>query len=125
VLPVSIYIGVTGQYHKTYGKSITLITAAGADRSKEDIMKCKALFGLRLLLGLILFALVGGPSGGLDVVVQHIQTVGARQWLSLVAGSVVSNTPGAVAPVSRRIARVLHSRSVPLAGEETAGGNIV
>jgi uncharacterized membrane protein YedE/YeeE len=87
-------------------------------------MKCKALFGLRLLLGLILFALVGGSSGGLDVVVQHIQTVGARQWLTLMAGSVVSSAP-AVAPVSRRIARVLHSQSVPLAGEETAGSNTV
>ena len=85
-------------------------------------MKYKALSGLRLLLGLILFAVAGGPSGGLDVVVQHIQTVGARQWLSLMAGSVVSSAP-AVAPVSRRIARVLHSRSVPFAGEETADGN--
>ena len=63
-------------------------------------MKYKALFGLRLLLGLILFALVGGSSGGLDVVVQHIQTVGARQWLSLMA-----------------------DRSVSFAGEETADGN--
>jgi uncharacterized membrane protein YedE/YeeE len=86
-------------------------------------MKCKALFGLRLLLGLILFAVAGGPTGGLDVVVQHIQTVGARQWFSLMAGSVVSGAP-AVAPVSRRVAGILHSRSVPFAGEETAGGNI-
>jgi len=86
-------------------------------------MKCKALFGLRLLLGLIMFALVGGSSGGLDVVVQHIQTVGARQWLSLMAGSVVSSAP-AVAPVSRRIAHALHNPSVPFAGEETAGRNI-
>jgi hypothetical protein len=86
-------------------------------------MKYKALSGLRLLLGLILFAVAGGPSGGLDVVVQHIQTVGARQWLSLMAGSVVSSAP-AVAPVSRRIARALQSRSVPFAGEETAGDNL-
>jgi len=85
-------------------------------------MKYKALFGLRLLLGLILFALIGGSSGGLDVVVQHIQTVGARQWLSLMAGSVVSGAP-AVAPVSRRVARALHNRSVSFAGEETADGN--
>ena len=57
-------------------------------------MKCKALFGLRLLLGLIMFALVGGSSGGLDVVVQHIQTVGPRQWLTLMAGSVVFQRAG-------------------------------
>jgi len=84
-------------------------------------MKCKALFGLRLLVGLILLAVGGGQTGGLDVVVQHIQTVGPRQWLSLMAGTVVSNAP-AIAPVSRRIARALPSRLDPLAGEETAGG---
>jgi hypothetical protein len=85
-------------------------------------MKCKALFGLRLLLGLILFAVGGSPTGGLDVVVQHIQAVGPRQWLSLMAGTVVSHAP-AIAPVSRRIARALPSRFDSLAAEETGGGN--
>jgi hypothetical protein len=85
-------------------------------------MKCKALFGLRLLLGLILLAVGGSPTGGLDVVVQHIQAVGPRQWLSLMAGTVASNAP-AIAPVSRRIARALPSRFDPLAAEETGGCN--
>ena len=85
-------------------------------------MKCKALFGLRLLLGLILFAVGSGQTGGLDLVVQHIQTIGPRQWLSLMAGSIVSNAP-AVAPVSQRIAPALSSRSIPFASEEIAGGN--
>ena len=85
-------------------------------------MKCKALFGLRLLLGLILFAVGSGQTGGLDLVVQHIQTIGPRQWLSLMAGSIVSNAPP-VAPVSQHIARAFSSRSVPFVSEEIAGGN--
>jgi hypothetical protein len=86
-------------------------------------MKCKALFGLRLLLGLILFAVGSAPTGGLDVVVQHIQTIGPRQWLSLMAESVVSNAP-VIAPVSRRIARAFPSRPV-LFAEEIAGGRLI
>jgi hypothetical protein len=85
-------------------------------------MKCKAVFGLRLLLGLLLFALGSGQTGGLDLVVQHIQTIGPRQWISLMAGSIVSNAPP-VAPVSQHIARAFSSRSVPFVSEEIAGGN--
>jgi hypothetical protein len=85
-------------------------------------MKCKALFGLRLLLGLILFAVGSGQTGGLDLVVQHIQTIGPRQWLNLMAGSVVSNTP-VVAAVSQRIAGTFPSRSIQFASEEISGGN--
>ena len=53
-------------------------------------MKYKVLLGLRLLLGLVLFTGSGQP-GGLGLVVQQIETIGPRQWLSLVAGSVVSS----------------------------------
>jgi hypothetical protein len=67
-------------------------------------MKCKALSGLRLLLGLLLFAVIGGQSGGLDLIVQQIQTIGPRQWLNLMAGSMVTGVP-AIAPVRERIAR--------------------
>jgi len=85
-------------------------------------MKCKALYGLRLLLGLVLFAVGSGQTGGLDVVVQHIQTIGPRQWFSLMAGSVVSNTP-VVASVSQRIAGAFSSRPIQFAGEEIGGGH--
>jgi len=54
-------------------------------------MKYKVLLGLRLLLGLVLFAAGSGQPGGLGLVVQQIETIGPRQWLSLVAGSVVSS----------------------------------
>ena len=84
-------------------------------------MKCKTLYGLRLLLGLVLFAVGSGQTGGLDLVVQHIQTIGPRQWLSLMAGSIVPYAP-VVASVSQRIAGA-SSRSIRFASEEIAGGH--
>jgi hypothetical protein len=54
-------------------------------------MKYKALFWLRLLVGLVLFAASSGQTGGLGPVVQQIETIGPRQWLSLMAGSIVSS----------------------------------
>jgi hypothetical protein len=78
-------------------------------------MKCKALFGLRLLLGLLLLAVGNGQTGGLDVVVQHIQAVGPRQWLSLMAGSIAWQAPV--------IARVLPDRSVPFIHGASTHGN--
>ena len=55
-------------------------------------MKYKALFRTRsrLVLGLLLFASGSGQTGGLGLVVQQIETIGPRQWLSLMAGSIVS-----------------------------------
>jgi hypothetical protein len=83
-------------------------------------MKFKVLFGLRLLLGLLLFAAGNGQTGGLDLVVQQIRTIGPRQWLSLMAGSIVSNAP---MPVSQRIARAIPNRSLPFTSSEMAGHN--
>jgi hypothetical protein len=82
-------------------------------------MKKKAFCWLRLLLGLLLFAGTGAPSGGLGVVFRHIEIAGPRQWLNLVAGSLVSNTP-IVAPVTERIARALPGRLLPFAADVTA-----
>ena len=84
-------------------------------------MKHKTLRGLQLLLGLLLFAAGSGQTGGVGLVVQQIEAVGARQWLSLMAGSIVSSTP-LVTPMSQRIARAFSSLPVP-SGEEIAGGH--
>jgi hypothetical protein len=54
-------------------------------------MKYKTLFSLRLLVGLVLFAVGSGQTGGLGLVVQQIETIGPRQWFSLMAGSIVSS----------------------------------
>jgi len=68
---------------------------------KHQIIR-KARYGLQLLLGLFLLASGSGQPGGLDLVVQQIEIVGARQWFSLMAGSIASSTP-IIAPVSHRI----------------------
>jgi len=54
-------------------------------------MKYKALFWFRLLVGLVLFAAGSGQTGGFSLVVQQIETIGPRQWFSLMAGSIVSS----------------------------------
>ena len=65
-------------------------------------MKGKALRGLRVVLSLIAFAASGGQQDGLNLVVQQIRTVGPRQWLGLMAGSIVTSAP-AIALVPQRI----------------------
>jgi hypothetical protein len=54
-------------------------------------MKYKALFWLRLLVGLVLFAAGSSQTGGFGLVVQQIETIGPRQWFSLMAGSIASS----------------------------------
>jgi hypothetical protein len=91
----------------------------GADpRIGFNAMKRKAYWGLRLLLGLFLFAAGSGQPGGLGLVVQQIELVGARQWLNLLAGSMISSAP-VVAPVSQRIARTFPRRPVALPADGT------
>ena len=53
-------------------------------------MKYKALFWLRLLVGLVLFTAGSGQTGGFGIVVQQIETIGPRQWFSPMAGTIVS-----------------------------------
>jgi hypothetical protein len=85
-------------------------------------MRHKAFCGLRLLLSLFLFAAGSPQGGGLGLVFQQIEIIGARQWLNLLAGSMVSGTP-VVAPVSQRIARAFPRRSIAFPGDGTPGGN--
>ena len=82
-------------------------------------MKCKTLFGLRLLLGMLALAIGSGQTGGLSLVAQQIETIGPRQWLGLMAGSIASSTP-VIAPVTERIARALPLRLLP-AGDRAGG----
>ncbi|TMJ25355.1 MAG: hypothetical protein E6G96_15870 [Alphaproteobacteria bacterium] len=82
-------------------------------------MRKKAFCWLRLLVGLLLVAGGAAPSGGLGVVLRHIEIAGPRQWLNLVAGSLVSNTP-VVTPVTARLARALPARLVTSFGDKTS-----
>jgi hypothetical protein len=62
-------------------------------------MKCKVLRGLRILLSLVALAAVGSRTEGLSLMVQQISTIGARQWLGLMVGSIVAGAP-VIAPLS-------------------------
>jgi hypothetical protein len=74
------------------------------------------------LLGLLLFVVGSRQPGGFDLVIQQIEFIGARQWLSLLAGSIVSSAP-VITPVSRRIARAFPHGPVPFTGDGIAAGN--
>ena len=50
--------------------------------------------------------------------VQQIETIGPRQWLSLMAGLIVFS-----APVKQRFVRALPRRIVPFADGGIVGGN--
>src|SRR5207344_1657715 len=85
--------GVTGQYLIWCYRSVpqgprnVILFLAAARRcgavERINTMKHKALCWSRLLLGLLLFAAGGGSPGGLGLVVQQIEIIGARQWLTL------------------------------------------
>jgi hypothetical protein len=85
--------------------NVHILAPAALTEEGIAFMKCKALFGLRLLLGLLLFAIGSGQTGGFDVVAKQIETIGPRQWLNLMAGSLASTA--VIAPVSQRIAAIL------------------
>ena len=52
-------------------------------------MKHKAARALGVALSLIVFAVGGSQQDGLNLLVQQIRAIGTRQWLGLMAGSIV------------------------------------
>jgi hypothetical protein len=88
-------------------------------------MKRNAMCGLRLLASLILFAVGAsagaGMGGGLRLMVQQIEVIGPRQWLGLVASSIVAAP--VLAPVGQRIATRLARRSARPEGEDTSAAD--
>jgi hypothetical protein len=76
-------------------------------------MKYKALSALRLLLGLLVFAMGSDQTGGFGLVLQQIETIGPRQWLNLMAGTIVTGTS-----MSQQIARVLPRRLLPSSADD-------
>ena len=87
-------------------------------------MKHKAARALGIALSLIAFAIGGSQQGGLNVMVDQIRAIGTRQWLGLMAGSIVGNTP-AIAPLTERIARSLSGRAALTGATSTDSGNTV
>jgi hypothetical protein len=67
-------------------------------------MQANTFCFLRLFTGLLAFVVAGGAHGeGMRIVAQHIETLGARQWLGVAAASFVATAP-VIAPVSQRLA---------------------
>jgi hypothetical protein len=87
-------------------------------------VKHKAARALGIALSLIAFAIGGSQQGGLNVMVDQIRAIGTRQWLGLMAGSIVGNTP-AIAPLTERIARSLSGRAALTDATSTDSGNTV
>ena len=83
-------------------------------------MKHTAVRGLGIALSLAAFAIGGSQQDGLNLVVQQMREIGTRQWLGLMAGSIIGGAP-AIAPLAERIARSLPGRTVPIADSRGAG----
>jgi hypothetical protein len=81
-------------------------------------MKHKAARALGIALSLIVFALAGSQQDGLNLVVQQIRAIGTRQWLGLMAGSIVGSTP-VIAPLTERIARSLPGQAASTSESHT------
>jgi hypothetical protein len=69
-------------------------------------MKHTAARGLGIALSLAAFAVGGSQHGGLNLVLQQMREIGTRQWLGLMAGSIIGSAP-AIAPLAERITRSL------------------
>ena len=63
----------------------------------------QALRRQRILLSAIVVFAAGGRGDGLNLVVQHIEIIGPRQWLGLMAALAVANVP-VIAPMTERFA---------------------
>ncbi|MGA7454998.1 MAG: hypothetical protein WBW73_28385 [Rhodoplanes sp.] len=87
-------------------------------------MKHKAARALGIALSLIVFAVGGSQQDGLNLLVQQIRSVGTRQWLGLMAGSIVSSAP-VIAPLTERIARSLPGRAASTGESNTSTADSV
>jgi hypothetical protein len=67
-------------------------------------MKHTATRALGIALSLAAFAVGGSQQGGLNLVIQQMSDIGTRQWLGLMAGSIIGGAP-AIAPFAEEITR--------------------
>jgi hypothetical protein len=92
--------------------------ADGPDRTGVTTMKRKVLLASRILLSVVAFVAAGSRTEGLSLMVRQISSVGARQWLGLMVGSIVASSP-VIAPLSDRIALSLAYRTGPVVESRT------
>jgi hypothetical protein len=116
-------MGVTDQYHKSRTKSPVFIarTERYRPRSRMTAMKHTATTrGLGIALSLAAFAVGGSQPGGLNLVLEQMREIGTRQWLELMAGSIIGSAP-AIAPFAERIAHTLPTELSSMAGSRNTG----
>lgn len=66
-------------------------------------MKANKFCIFRLLVGLAAVSFGAGQAGGaLPLMARQIEMIGPRQWLGLMAGTIVATTP-VIAPISRHV----------------------
>ena len=81
-------------------------------------MQANTFCFLRLLSGLLAFVAAGGAHGeGMKLFAQHIEAIGARQWLGVAAASFIATTP-VLAPVSQRLSAAWSRRTERAAARE-------
>jgi len=72
-------------------------------------MKQKSISALQLLAGLLVFIAAGANGPGVSGIVQQLDIFGPKQWLSLIAGSLVPAAPhDVIAPLKARFAATRH-----------------
>jgi hypothetical protein len=113
VLPVSIYAScsVTGQYHKARKESPDFFASRRKrTESKGRItMDQKALQILGIGLALVIAIALGRQPDGFNLLAQQLSLIsatGARQWLWLVASTLLLPGTLQIAPSNRGIARL-------------------
>jgi hypothetical protein len=84
------------------------------------IMKQNAFRAWGLALGVFVLAAGGGRHDGLNLLVEQIRALGTRQWLGLMAESMV---PHGLVPAAERIARLIPTRTVSTVSPSGSGSH--
>jgi hypothetical protein len=63
-------------------------------------MKCKAIRALQLVLGLLLFSVVGSQDSALGLVVEQVRAIGPGPWVRLMTGAQLNGLRETFAKVS-------------------------
>jgi hypothetical protein len=72
-------------------------------------MKCKAMRALQLVLGLLLFSVVGSQDSALGLVVEQVRAIGPGPWVRLVADAQFNGLRETMVKVSSMRSTVMHT----------------
>jgi hypothetical protein len=81
-------------------------------------MKASKLLGIGASLVALAATGGGGQQDGLNVLVQHIRTIGPRQWIGLMTASLVPG-PSVIAPLAERLAVLRAAGAIALTASPT------